>query len=29
VITGVSFVSVWVLDQDSAKEFYINKLCAS
>jgi catechol 2,3-dioxygenase-like lactoylglutathione lyase family enzyme len=26
MITGVSFVSVWVLDQDSAKEFYTTKL---
>jgi len=26
VITGISIVSVWVLDQDSAKEFYSGKL---
>jgi catechol 2,3-dioxygenase-like lactoylglutathione lyase family enzyme len=26
MITGVSIVSVWVLDQDSAKEFYTKKL---
>jgi catechol 2,3-dioxygenase-like lactoylglutathione lyase family enzyme len=26
VITGISIVSVWVLDQDSAKEFYASKL---
>jgi catechol 2,3-dioxygenase-like lactoylglutathione lyase family enzyme len=26
MITGISFVSVWVLDQDSAKDFYTNKL---
>jgi catechol 2,3-dioxygenase-like lactoylglutathione lyase family enzyme len=26
MITGVSIVSVWVLDQDSAKEFYTTKL---
>lgn len=26
MITGVSFVSVWVLDQDSAKDFYTTKL---
>ena len=26
MITGMSFVSVWVLDQDSAKDFYIAKL---
>ena len=26
VITGMSFVSVWVLDQDSAKDFYTTKL---
>jgi len=26
MITGISFVSVWVLDQDSAKEFYANQL---
>jgi catechol 2,3-dioxygenase-like lactoylglutathione lyase family enzyme len=26
VITGVSIVSVWVLDQDSAKDFYTTKL---
>jgi catechol 2,3-dioxygenase-like lactoylglutathione lyase family enzyme len=26
VITGISIVSVWVLDQDSAKEFYVDKL---
>jgi catechol 2,3-dioxygenase-like lactoylglutathione lyase family enzyme len=26
VITGISIVSVWVLDQDSAKDFYTNKL---
>jgi catechol 2,3-dioxygenase-like lactoylglutathione lyase family enzyme len=26
VITGISIVSVWVLDQDSAKEFYADKL---
>ena len=26
MITGMSFVSVWVLDQDSAKEFYTQKL---
>jgi catechol 2,3-dioxygenase-like lactoylglutathione lyase family enzyme len=29
MITGMSFVSVWVLDQDSAKDFYTAKLgCA-
>ena len=26
MITGISIVSVWVLDQDSAKEFYAGKL---
>jgi catechol 2,3-dioxygenase-like lactoylglutathione lyase family enzyme len=26
MITGISIVSVWVLDQDSAKEFYTSKL---
>jgi catechol 2,3-dioxygenase-like lactoylglutathione lyase family enzyme len=26
VITGISIVSVWVLDQDSAKEFYTKQL---
>jgi catechol 2,3-dioxygenase-like lactoylglutathione lyase family enzyme len=26
VITGISVVSVWVLDQDAAKEFYAEKL---
>jgi catechol 2,3-dioxygenase-like lactoylglutathione lyase family enzyme len=26
VITGFSFVSIWVLDQDAAKEFYTTKL---
>ena len=26
MITGVSIVSVWVLDQDSAKDFYTSKL---
>jgi catechol 2,3-dioxygenase-like lactoylglutathione lyase family enzyme len=26
MITGISIVSVWVLDQDSAKEFYTKKL---
>jgi catechol 2,3-dioxygenase-like lactoylglutathione lyase family enzyme len=26
VITGISIVSVWVLDQDAAKEFYTTKL---
>jgi catechol 2,3-dioxygenase-like lactoylglutathione lyase family enzyme len=26
MITGVSIVTVWVLDQDSAKEFYTKKL---
>lgn len=26
VITGISIVSVWVLDQDAAKEFYAGKL---
>jgi catechol 2,3-dioxygenase-like lactoylglutathione lyase family enzyme len=26
VITGISIVSVWVLDQDAAKEFYVDKL---
>ena len=26
MIMGISFVSVWVLDQDSAKEFYTKKL---
>jgi len=26
MITGISIVSVWVLDQDSAKEFYADKL---
>ncbi len=26
MISGVSFVSVWVLDQDSAKEFYTQRL---
>jgi len=26
MITGMSFVSVWVLDQDAAKEFYTQKL---
>jgi catechol 2,3-dioxygenase-like lactoylglutathione lyase family enzyme len=26
MITGVSIVSVWVLDQDSAKDFYTTKL---
>jgi catechol 2,3-dioxygenase-like lactoylglutathione lyase family enzyme len=26
MITGVSIVSVWVLDQDAAKEFYTKKL---
>ena len=26
MITGMSIVSVWVLDQDSAKEFYAGKL---
>lgn len=26
MITGLSFVSVWVLDQDAAKEFYTAKL---
>lgn len=29
VITGISIVSVWVLDQDAAKEFYTKQLgCA-
>jgi catechol 2,3-dioxygenase-like lactoylglutathione lyase family enzyme len=26
VITGFSFVSIWVLDQDAAKDFYTTKL---
>ena len=26
MINGISIVSVWVLDQDSAKEFYTDKL---
>lgn len=26
MITGISIVSVWVLDQDAAKEFYVSKL---
>lgn len=26
MITGVTFVTVWVLDQDAAKEFYTKKL---
>jgi catechol 2,3-dioxygenase-like lactoylglutathione lyase family enzyme len=26
MITGISIVSIWVLDQDSAKEFYTKKL---
>lgn len=26
MITGISIVSVWVLDQDAAKDFYINQL---
>ena len=26
MITGISIVSVWVLDQDAAKEFYASKL---
>jgi len=26
MITGISIVSVWVLDQDSAKDFYTNQL---
>ena len=26
MITGISIVSVWVLDQDSAKDFYVGKL---
>jgi len=26
VIKGITIVSVWVLDQDSAKDFYVNKL---
>ena len=26
MITGISIVSVWVLDQDAAKEFYAGKL---
>jgi catechol 2,3-dioxygenase-like lactoylglutathione lyase family enzyme len=26
MITGISIVSVWVLDQDAAKEFYTTKL---
>jgi hypothetical protein len=26
MITGISFVSVWVLDQDSAKDFYTRQL---
>lgn len=26
MITGISIVSVWVLDQDAAKEFYTSKL---
>jgi catechol 2,3-dioxygenase-like lactoylglutathione lyase family enzyme len=26
MITGISIVSVWVLDQDSAKDFYAGKL---
>jgi catechol 2,3-dioxygenase-like lactoylglutathione lyase family enzyme len=26
MITGISIVSVWVLDQDAAKEFYTKKL---
>ena len=26
MITGISIVSVWVLDQDAAKEFYQTKL---
>jgi catechol 2,3-dioxygenase-like lactoylglutathione lyase family enzyme len=26
MITGISFVSVWVLDQDAAREFYETKL---
>ena len=26
MITGITIVSVWVLDQDSAKEFYVEKL---
>jgi len=26
MITGISIVSVWVLDQDAAKEFYVGKL---
>jgi catechol 2,3-dioxygenase-like lactoylglutathione lyase family enzyme len=25
-IKGISIVSIWVLDQDSAKEFYTSKL---
>jgi catechol 2,3-dioxygenase-like lactoylglutathione lyase family enzyme len=26
MINGISIVSVWVLDQDSAKEFYTKKM---
>jgi catechol 2,3-dioxygenase-like lactoylglutathione lyase family enzyme len=26
MINGISIVSVWVLDQDSAKDFYVSKL---
>ena len=26
MITGISIVSVWVLDQESAKEFYTKQL---
>ncbi|MGC1184051.1 MAG: VOC family protein [Candidatus Dormiibacterota bacterium] len=26
MITGISFVSVWVLDQEAAKQFYVEKL---
>ena len=26
MITGISFVTVWVLDEDSAKEFYTKQL---
>ncbi len=26
MITGISIVAVWVLDQDSAKDFYTNRL---
>ncbi|MBO0824333.1 MAG: VOC family protein, partial [Actinobacteria bacterium] len=26
MINGISIVSVWVLDQDAAKEFYVDKL---